>query len=142
MQIAIGRLFGKPLDWAVAHALGKVRKDAQITGDTRLDGYWVFAPHCGHWVPLADFLPSTDFAHGSRILHEHRISIHYCVDLADSNGLYIHAEPFQRKDASGYWFGGHDHPLVAGCRSLVALELNATRHDTIEVPDDLWEGAA
>jgi Bacteriophage P22, NinX len=69
---------------------------------------------------------------GGPIIGRERISIQFCRDLRDRNGLYIHAE-MDTHSFHGYWRGIHDRPLVAAMRCYVAGKLG----EQVEVPAQL-----
>ncbi len=104
------------LDWAVAKCEGL---------EHLFDGHDVGRHHY-----------SSDWSLAGPITQRERINIHYCRDLRDPNGLYIHAEA----DAHlhhGYWRGNHDKPLVAAMRCYVAIKMGPE----IEIPDEYLESA-
>lgn len=77
------------------------------------------------------FSPTTDWAQGGELSHKHHISIHYCIDLRDVNGKYVHAE-MDTHLHHGY-SRGWNAPLVAVARCYVA----SVAGETIEIPAPL-----
>lgn len=133
VRVSIGELSGARLDWAVARCEGYtlttdgisqlVEKDRKLT---------ILGPAtCGQGIPCG-YSPSSYWVQGGQIIERQRISLHFCRDLRDRNGLYIDAE-MSTHSFHGYWRGNHDKPLVAAMRCYVASKFG----EEIDVPTSL-----
>lgn len=121
MKVKTEDLIDAALDWAVAKAEGLA-----VETFIETDGTYFAVERDG-----PTYWPSTDWGQGGPITVENRISIHYCVDLRDRNGKYVHAE-METHSYHGY-SKGHDEPLVAAMRCYVASKLG----NEVDVPEDL-----
>lgn len=105
-------LSGPALNWAVDFALGTRLKAGELS---RLKPY------------------TTDWNLLGPISHERRINLSYCEDLRARNRPFCWADMDGRR-AHGY-AAGHDEPLVAVARCLVAHRLG----ETVEVPVEVLD---
>lgn len=115
MKIKTQDLIDKPLDWAVARALGYDEWDGECF--TRYaDGYY------GAFF-IYDFRPSTDWAQGGPIIEQEIIGL----DYDDAIGWEARDFDTQQVIAVG------PTPLIAAMRCYVASKLG----DEVEVPEEL-----
>ncbi|WP_175796532.1 phage protein NinX family protein [Burkholderia anthina] len=133
VRINIRELSGVRLDWAVARCEGYplttdgisqlVEKDRKLTILGRAT--------CGQGIPCG-YSPSSYWEQGGPIIERQRITLQFCRDLRDRNGLYIHAS-MDTHSFHGYWRGNHDKPLVAAMRCYVASKFG----EAIDIPTSL-----
>lgn len=124
--VKVRELIGLALDWAVANCLGWSGYETD-----EIDGkVFRISPQgfrCDWRVEDNSFCE--DWALAGPVIAEKRVNLHFCRDLRDRNGLYIHAE-METHSFHGYWIGDHDKPLVATMRCFVASK----QGEHIEVP--------
>jgi hypothetical protein len=109
VKISTKELNGRALDWALMMAEG--------------ENIEIYKRHPGI-VPKI----SRDLSQFGYLVTKYRVNISFCIDLQDSNRAYVWADLDGRR-AHGY-SSGHDQPLVAVCRAIVAARLG----ETVEIP--------
>lgn len=129
VTIKVADLTGAALDWAVAVAEGKDYSTCKDWGNATVNDLGRCSIAHRNWNGAKYFEPSKNWGHGGPIIQRERITIEFCRDLRDQNGLYIHAE-MGTHQWHGYWRGDHDHPLTAAMRCYVASKLG----ESIDVP--------
>ncbi|VWC82199.1 hypothetical protein BLA39750_01286 [Burkholderia lata] len=133
VRVSVQELSGVRLDWAVARCEGYSLTTDGISQLVEKDRKLIILGPvtCGQGIPCG-YSPSNYWEQGGPITQRHRINVHYCRDLRDRNGLYIHAS-MDTHSFHGYWRGGHDKPLVAAMRCYVASKFR----ESIDVPTSL-----
>lgn len=128
MKIKTAELTGAALRWAVAKATGTLAFDKQITGDTKLDGWWLWGPD-NYWIQLETFFPDEKWAHGGPIIEREKIELEYIGydNLPYWGALKFSPSKYERRAAIG------PTPLIAAMRCYVASKLDGE----VEIPDGL-----
>lgn len=122
--IDVSTASGEVLDYLVAKAEGWINYPSD---SIEQGSVWRMEPSkvpFGRVMGVRDFHPSTSWSQAGLIITSNRISIHFCTDLRDQNGKYVHAE-MDTHLHHGY-SKGHDEPLIAAMRCHVISKLGAT----------------
>lgn len=128
MKVKTSELAGAALAWAVALAEGHKPPLLRILrGNVALPD-----EEDPMWCDYLDY--SEDWELAGPIITRAKISIHFCVDTRDINGLYIHAHTMQNMD-HGYWRGDHEKPLTAAMRCYCYAKLG----EFVDIPEELCQ---
>lgn len=163
MKVKTSELTGAALDYAVAMCEGTLGKKPERCFDCAhfeercgADGplyycskaYWdlmeygwntAISPDYGVWdnCPINEKTSenySSSWEQGGPIIEREKINLHFCCDLRDINGKYIHAS-INTNLYHGYC-KRHDTPLIAAMRCYVASKMG----EEIEIPEELCQG--
>lgn len=116
IEVKTVELSGPALDWAVAEAIGAVRKPGHVIE---------FPDECPiPWI-MGLFRPSSDWRHGGQLIAEYGKSLGMELRISENSASFLQSGMRIGYTASTV--------LIAACRAIVAAKLG----DTVAVPDEL-----